>query len=131
MPRFASLFFASILTCCATSHGQSVTARVGEEVTLGIGSTVTLDRALQIHVASVSEDSRCPSDATCVWAGQLKFLLSVTSNGKSSTLELMESEPQTVDSYRLHFVRALPAARAKAKIPADEYRLTLRVDRAG
>ncbi len=47
-------------------------------VKLALGETVTLaDR--RIEFVTVLEDSRCPKDVTCVWAGQAKVVLAITS----------------------------------------------------
>jgi hypothetical protein len=135
MPRLAFLCLAILcnataLVCCAETRSQSLSARVGEEVTLSIGATAAWATDLQIRFVAVTEDSRCPTDTTCVWAGQLKISVGVTRGGQTSTLEVIESEQQTIGEYRLSFVRAEPPARANRKLASQEYRVTLRLDRS-
>lgn len=48
----------------------------GQEVTLKKGETRTFESGLKVTLAAI-EDSRCPKDVQCVWAGELAALLSV------------------------------------------------------
>jgi hypothetical protein len=48
-----------------------------------LGKTVQFKNA-SVKFIKVLEDSRCPKDVTCVWAGQAKLLVEVTEKGKST-----------------------------------------------
>lgn len=64
------------LTGCVTAPAlsdETVTARLGEEVRLG---------TLRIRPLVVLEDSRCPADVTCVWAGRLRVRVAVSGAGE-------------------------------------------------
>ena len=50
----------------------TVTARLGEEVRLG---------DVRIRPVAVLEDSRCPVDVTCVWAGRIRLRVAVIGAG--------------------------------------------------
>ena len=50
----------------------TVTARLGQEVRLG---------NLRIRPLAVIEDSRCPLDVTCVWAGRVRVRVAVSGVG--------------------------------------------------
>lgn len=80
-----------------------------------LGSTVQFENTL-VTFLKVIEDSRCPSDVTCIWAGQAKVSVSVTSNkettekelifhgssiGRESENTLFVSETKTYIGYRL------------------------------
>ena len=74
MLRFLILLLA--LAGCATApplSDETVTARLGEEVRLG---------ALRIRPVAVLEDSRCPADVTCVWAGRIRVRVAVSGAGE-------------------------------------------------
>lgn len=50
---------------------------------LPMGNTVQFENAA-VKFIKVLEDSRCPKDVTCIWAGQVKLLVEVTEKGKNS-----------------------------------------------
>lgn len=57
---------------------------VPETLTISEGSQKSADRGrLTIKFVSVLEDSRCPPDVTCVWAGNAKVKLAI-SKGKAA-----------------------------------------------
>ena len=59
------------LTACGGSTDSSGGVALDTPFTLGINDTIALsDVDLNITFAEVSEDSRCPTDAACVWEGQ-------------------------------------------------------------
>lgn len=51
----------------------NVTARLNEEVQIG---------DLRLRPLEVLEDSRCPVDATCVWAGRVRLRVAVSGSGE-------------------------------------------------
>ncbi|MEO9321194.1 MAG: hypothetical protein ABI361_11015 [Nitrososphaera sp.] len=51
-------------------------ATLGEPFLLAYNQSVTVkDANLALHFANVTEDSRCPSDVRCIWAGRVSVLL--------------------------------------------------------
>ena len=69
----------------------TVTARLGEEVRLG---------TLRIRPVAVLEDSRCPVDVTCVWAGRIRVRVAVSGAGEP-VMELNRPVPVPGGSLRL------------------------------
>ncbi len=60
-----------------------VAAAMTDEISLNVGQHKTADRGrISIKFVSVLEDSRCPANARCIWAGNAKIKLAV-SKGKS------------------------------------------------
>jgi hypothetical protein len=55
---------------------------------VALGETVAFEQ-FTITFSNVVEDSRCPSDVTCVWAGQAKVLITIKSNDTTSEKELI------------------------------------------
>ena len=56
---------------------------LGREFRLEFGKSITIEpEDLQIKFVNVVEDSRCPVDALCVWAGRAIILIGVTSKGR-------------------------------------------------
>ena len=52
----------------------TVTARLGEEVQVG---------DLRVRPVAVAEDSRCPIDVTCVWAGRIRLRVAIGGTGEA------------------------------------------------
>lgn len=55
---------------------------------IALAETVLFENT-SIIFKRVIEDSRCPSDVTCVWAGQAKVLVAIKSNNTTSEKELI------------------------------------------
>ncbi len=102
-----------------------------QDFELSLGQTVAIaGTAYRVTFEAVSEDSRCPTDAVCVWAGNARVSLRVTAAGTDSSIALNTgSEPRsaTVGSIRLELRGLIPAPRTTTPTSPDAYRATLRV----
>ncbi|BBD68440.1 hypothetical protein NIES4072_42470 [Nostoc commune NIES-4072] len=78
----------------AQNNHQQLMARVGTTLNsqfyLKYGKTAYLpSENLEIKFSKVIEDSRCPTNVTCIWQGQVIIELDIMKNGKQvSTLTL-------------------------------------------
>ena len=89
--RFVSLVlsFSFVLACggafaSVRANGAAQTVRLEREFKLRPGQQATVKGTKSgITFMNVGEDSRCPKDVTCVWAGNATVRLWVT-NGRSS-----------------------------------------------
>ncbi len=90
---------------------------------------------LQIRFVGVPEDSRCPEDVTCIWAGNAKIVLGLSLKGNpdetvltlNSTLNPQEA---LYKGYRIRFVSLKPTPLSGRTINPAEYRVTLIVSQA-
>jgi hypothetical protein len=84
-----------------------------------------------VRFQAVLEDSRCPVNADCVWAGNAKVALDVVgAQGRSETITLnTELEPRTarVGSFELRLISLAPRPELGVPIPMREYTVTLRI----
>ncbi|MGD2027158.1 MAG: hypothetical protein PVI99_05015 [Anaerolineales bacterium] len=71
----------------------------GERFTLTLGETVMVEEErFQITLDALLEDSRCPANAECFWAGQAKVQLNVNGEQVILTLgDLMEGDTASLD----------------------------------
>jgi hypothetical protein len=116
------------------SKGRTQVARLGREFRLRARQQVTLKReGLRIRFVEVKEDSRCPADVKCVWAGNAAVRLDVSIRGrgsKSLTLNTTgNSPPLDYRGYKISLVELSPYPRSNRKIAAGDYVVTLLVDR--
>lgn len=51
-------------------------------VAVGIGETADLGGGLRVRPLAVLEDSRCPQNARCIWAGRLQVRVAVEGAGE-------------------------------------------------
>lgn len=74
----------ALIAGCVSAPQHDVTARLGEDFSLGEGQAayVPTERML-IRFEGITEDSRCPSDVVCVWAGQVTAEVSIAGDGFS------------------------------------------------
>jgi hypothetical protein len=132
-----------LLTCWSAAAGNTCAGgatrgtRLGREFKLRAGQQVTLKgQSLRIRFAEVKEDSRCPADVTCVWAGNAAVLLEVSIRGrgsKSLTLNT-NSRSSLVDEnpyrgYKVKLVELNPYPRSNRSIAAGDYIVTLLVSK--
>ena len=121
----------SLLTGC--SGGDTVKASLGEEFTLAIGQTASISgENLTIKFLDVTEDSRCPEDVTCVWAGRVICDIEITKDGVDYPVQLKTVEGwrsdwgNTFQNYWLLF-DVLPYPEEGKPIAKNDYRLLLTV----
>ncbi len=73
MMNFKSLLFAPILLLISncTTQSQAQTSENGNNtITIGINKTAKIPNSkINLEFKNIVEDSRCPVDVTCVWAG--------------------------------------------------------------
>jgi hypothetical protein len=133
MVRVAVVLSALALAGCGTTptaRAQAVDLRT--EITLAPGETVSVNATeMKVRFVAVIEDSRCPRDVTCVWAGEVKVRLEISSPQGTSQVEVLEAGTTVAGVYRVTLVRVEPPRMSTAKIAPQDYRATLSIDRAG
>ncbi|MFC3097659.1 hypothetical protein [Alteraurantiacibacter palmitatis] len=117
-----------LLTLCAPLliAGCATTPIVDAGPPLPAGSAVALGEAVSVaNIAltpmRVTEDSRCPINARCVWAGRIVVETRVDGPGWRETVPLTLGEPAGVRGYILNLISAEPGqlAGGPAPKPAD------------
>lgn len=113
-----ALALALPLAACATTPDR-IAAAEGSAVKLG--QPVAL-AGLTLTPMTVVEDSRCPINARCVWAGRIVVTTSVDGAGWSENANLILGEPQQVRGTRVALVSAEPGRMAGQDTAMDDYR---------
>lgn len=129
----------AILACATPSQPGSAGAvstgiqvPLGREFDLGVEQEARVQGTpVTIRFVGVAEDSRCPADVQCVWAGNAAARLVLSSSAGPSTDAALNTtlEPRTVifSGYRVRVVGVRPAPRSGVSIPAGDYVVTLDV----
>ena len=130
--------FASSGLLAANPHSNTAleSVRPGREFKLKVGRQVTVKGTkLRIRFVTVENDSRCPSDVTCVWAGNAAVRLQLGTGKGSKTVTLNTSKsPSFVGEteyhgYKVKLVELGPYPRSDRKIAPRDYTATLLVSK--
>ncbi len=93
---------------------------------VAIGQSVTFGW-LTVTPTKVIEDSRCPVDVTCVWAGTVKISARIASEETFPAVELELGKPMRLDDMSVTLVSVQPEAHSKTKISEGDYRFSFMV----
>ena len=91
--------------------------------TAGFGETA-YSNGLRVRPIAIVEDSRCPINTLCVWAGRLVVRSEVRGGSWKKTLNLELGKPQPVADGALTLTAAAPSKQAGVEINPLEYRFT-------
>lgn len=104
----------------------------GESFTLAVGERVTLDAVhTTVRFLAVAEDSRCPSRAQCVWAGDGVVVLEIAPAAGDAAEDTLHTNPESgagaveLAGYELTLLRLDPYPEIPGEIAPDGYRVTL------
>ncbi len=106
------------LAACATnppSRTGGGPARIGQTAYYD-GPRVRPDRLI--------EDSRCPMNARCVWAGRVVLRATVFGGGWTKQVDLTLGEPLQIADGALTLTSVLPEKRTDKAIKPTDYRFT-------
>jgi hypothetical protein len=100
----AVLFAVLLLSACASPAGgagggaqlpehirmdleqREAALRAPGVVAAGVGETADLGNGLRVRPMEVVEDSRCPQNARCVWAGRLRVRVNIEGVGEREVI---------------------------------------------
>lgn len=141
MTRIARLLALALLAGCAatpatdappaagtgTSEPAADTVADGSEVRLGLGASARLADGSRLHYLRLVNDSRCPPDVQCVWAGDAEIALRwQPARGRAQDIALHTTSMRGNNDARIGERRVTLVALARGIAPAA----TLRIERA-
>ena len=106
--------------------------RLAQEFKLHVEQRATVDgEPFSLRFVSVVNDSRCPADVTCVWAGNAEVLIEANAGGSIASLKLntLGGDKFPKDARHQHYTVGLvglsPLPRKVSRIKTTEYEATL------
>ncbi len=93
---------------------------------------VTAKSGLTIRFVGVTEDNRCPVDTDCVWAGNAKIKVRISSPRMTKTFEFnTDAGPKgdILDGWAIYLDELTPKPHSRRKITARQYTALFRVER--
>lgn len=129
---FSLLLTVALVACRSAGAPASHVASLDQDFQLAPRErAVFAQQKLTVEFLRVIEDSRCPIDVTCVWAGEVKVLLSTRIDAAEAVQhEIKAGEHATLGEFRLFVVQVQPERMSTREISPEEYRVTLRVSRS-
>lgn len=103
----------AVVSGCATVE-SAVVADPGVAFSLPVGKTATVNgTSVRITFNRVTDDSRCPVDVQCVWAGDAKIELTIIGQGGPADAKVISITPPnnevTSGNLRIRLVGLEPA----------------------
>jgi len=99
------------------------------DVTLTIGAKGEAG-GLAIKLNSVLDDSRCPKDVVCVWAGEAKVSVTLTTASKTETKIISTNDkPYLFDEYEVSIISVLPEPQSGREITQGAYSVTFHIQK--
>ncbi len=131
----AALLVALLVVGCGGNGGVFEPSQT-QTVVLGVGEQArTIDGNLGIRFVEVTDDSRCPTDAVCVWAGNGQVAIRLEPRNGSPVDEELNTNlavgPREIvfRGYRLELVTLSPLPVSTDPIPPGDYEATLLITR--
>ena len=144
MTRFAAVLACLAALACGSPPGTGtpdlsreppvIRAALGTPFTLRLGESADVEGRLRLTALAVTEDSRCPIDVVCVWAGDAAVAIRLESDaaaGLTDTLHTNSGRPSRTNYAALDvlFMTLDPPPSSGTKTTG--YRATFRVDTLG
>ncbi len=106
-----------VLPATAAGRGETLRVQINKEKRFP-------KNKLTVRFVELVEDSRCPTDTNCIWAGNAKIKVRVSKNGRSHELTLDTNGPQsaaTAEGYSIKLVGLTPSPRSNIRINRNGY----------
>lgn len=132
-PAWLLAIVFAVLSCNDTASPtapsqQSPSPAAARTLVLAVGQSVVVSPSMVLRVDQVVGDSRCPSDVTCVWAGEVTIALSLEFGSDSQAFRLSDSAKSvTVQGLRFTLLSVEPYPRSDSSIPVAAYRISIQV----
>lgn len=136
MHRLIYRFITVALLFIALNAASAELSKVflGKDFSLSAGQSANIEsERLVIKFKTVLEDSRCPINAVCVWAGNAKVEIEVIDiNGQNKTVILNTEDEPKAEALKAHLLTLIalnpPRTDGVSILPGD-YAVKLRVER--
>jgi hypothetical protein len=121
-----SLLIAVALAAC----GRGGAATLNEPIQLAPGEWANFESEnLEVKFVGIDEDSRCPNDVTCVWAGEVVVRLALRRDSRNKEVSVKETQGLAVDGYTIDILQVLPPRASSGPVALADYRVTLKITR--
>lgn len=124
--------FLSLILMFTFGAFFGIQAQTAQQASVRVGKEKKIARTnLKIKFVKLIEDSRCPTDVNCIWAGNAKIQIKLT--GKRSASKTFEINtgmaPQTVtfEGYEIKLMDLTPKPASNIRINPNGYTASFEV----
>jgi len=82
---------------------------------------------VKITLNKIIQDSRCPTDVTCIWAGNITANVTLQSNTDRETRDITSDKKIPFDSFQISIEKVLPQPKSTETINLQDYKITFKV----
>ncbi len=135
---FSIAIIASFLVACnKDGNSNSKTVKLNEIFSLKVNQTAELDTdGMKITLLEITEDSRCPTNVQCIWAGRVVAEFKVEMNGETLIKTLTdnpENDPSLSTTFTAfgHLVKleeVTPYPETTTSIPQKDYVVKIEIE---
>jgi hypothetical protein len=137
MRTYMILLFCSILFFSCAEDSDCLNVSIGEEIIIQVFDTATYcNEDLSITFNAYPNESRCPSNVTCVWEGFVEVALLINEKGKESILKLSIGPSVSgipieaaVGNYSIKLIDVIAYPATNIRIDPDKFRVVLLVEK--
>ncbi len=122
--------------CVKQTPKDEINAELNKQFQLKINQTAFIESEdIRVKFLDVKEDSRCPSDVVCVWAGRVVALLNFSiKDQEASSLTLIKSSTRNesiayFDGYSIELISVEPYPVSTKRIQPPDYIATFVVSK--
>ena len=120
----ASALIASLALSACAATGQKTPLADGSDVALGQRAMVD---GPVVQPVKVLEDSRCPMNARCIWAGRVRLqMVWMRGNGEKQPFEVTLGEPVQLADGQFTLESVRPEKRTDLTIRPEDYHFSFR-----
>lgn len=95
---------------------------LGEKFTVNFGQQVQIqNEGLAVRLDSVTEDSRCPKNSECFWAGNARIVLKINSKAFLAMNTYLKPTAADYENYHFKLVNLKPYPDATTQIKLNDY----------
>ena len=124
--RLRAVALLLIATAGCATVDTAIVANPGAEFSLPLGQTAALSgTGYRITFDRVTEDSRCPADVVCVWAGDARIQLTIQRSTAPADVRIASLTPPNTEvvsgDLKIRFVSLAPAPRSSEPSESRKY----------
>lgn len=129
---FITIFLLIAIIASSSACSSQPVRKIGEfghKIILIPGQEFSLnDNELIIRFLEIVNDSRCPTDVQCIWAGEVSVKVEIEYQGQTKSMIMTQSGSNESDTQILNFKISFdiqPYPIDEKQLKPDEYRLSL------
>ena len=122
---FSILFFGVMIMTSTSSFGETIHT-LDFPIALKVGETANIDSELEMTLLDI-EDSRCPSDVTCIWQGTVTAKISLEKGARDLgvyNISMDMGENKMFDGYYIRLTNVEPYPVSTEPLELTDYTLT-------